>query len=445
MLRWILIGVLALGIAGTGFWGYQEHREKETVMMQAENNYQRAFHELSYHMDLLHNKIGTALAMNSVDQLSPQMAEIWRLTSEATSSAGQLPLTLMPFNQTKAFLSDIGDFTYEAAVRDLDKKPLNDKEIKTLQNLYQQSGELKNEIRQVQHTVLNDGLEWMDVQEALAAQDKKPGNSIIDGFETVEKKVQGYAKSNVDSALTKTSAEKHDYKKLDGETIDQQKAIKTGETLFGADNPDNLSVKESGDGAEIPLYTVTYQNDHEKGHLDITKKGGHPLTLIVDREIDKKHISLNKGLKKAKRYLAQYDFANMEAVSSNQYDNVGFYSFVYNQDGVRLYSDTIEMKIALDNGDLLGMSARNYFSNHKEQDILEPELSIDEAKEKVNPDVTINEENMAVIDSDHNKDVLVYEFLGVMDGETYLIYINAKDGKEEKVKKLNGTEMNYTS
>ncbi len=88
MVRWIMIGVLALGVAGTAFWGYQEHQEKNAVLIQAENNYQRAFHELSYHMDILHDKIGTALAMNSKESLSPQMIEIWSLLQKPCQMLG---------------------------------------------------------------------------------------------------------------------------------------------------------------------------------------------------------------------------------------------------------------------------------------------------------------------------------------------------------------------
>ena len=44
-----------------------------------------------------------------------------RLTSEARSDVGQLPLTLMPFNKTEEFLANIGDFSYRAAIRDLEK------------------------------------------------------------------------------------------------------------------------------------------------------------------------------------------------------------------------------------------------------------------------------------------------------------------------------------
>ncbi|TFJ93797.1 germination protein YpeB [Lentibacillus salicampi] len=443
--RWILIGILTLGIAGVGFWGYQEHQEKNAVLIQAENNYQRAFHELSYHMDLMHDKIGTALAMNSREQLSPQMVEIWRLTSEATSNVGQLPLTLMPFNKTEEFLSNIGEFTYRTAVRDLQENPLNDKEVKTLQNLYEQSGDLKDELRNVQHTVLDENLRWMDVQLALATQDEQADNTIVDGFKTVEKKVEGFAESNVDSALTGTSAEEHEYRNLNGEKINKEKATKRGQELLQVKNTDNLTVTDSGKGADVPVYSISYQNGNKHGYLDLTKQGGHPLTLLVNREVQEQKISLNEGLEKAKGYLKQYDFEDMDVFTSNQFDNIGVYSFLYNQNGVRIYSDAIELKVALDNGDLLGMTARNYFMNHKERDIPEPELSIEEAKEKVNPDVQINEEYMAVIDNDVGDEVLVYEFLGVLDNETYRIFINAMDGTEEKVEKLDGTEINFAS
>ncbi|GAA0444149.1 germination protein YpeB [Lentibacillus halophilus] len=445
MLRWIVISVLALGVAGTAFWGYQEHQEKNSILIQAENNYQRAFHELSYHMDILHDKIGTALAMNSKESLSPQMIDIWRLTSDAISNVGQLPLTLMPFNKTEEFLSKIGDFTYRTAVRDLNKKPLSDKEISTLESLYKQSGNLKDELRRVQNTVLEEDLRWMDVQMALATQDEQSDNTIVDGFKTVEKKVEGFSESNVDSSLTGTSSKEHEYKNLKGNNIGQEEAIKRSKQMFDIDNDNKLKVTESGKGANLPIYSISYNNGDENGYLDMSKKGGHPLTLLVNREVSKKNLSLNEGLQQAKGYLNQFDFDDMVSFQSNQFDNVGVYSFLYNQDGVRIYSDAIEVKVALDNGDLLGLTSRNYFMNHKKRDIPEPELSPEEAKEKVNPEVTINEENMAVIDNDIGEEVLVYEFLGVLENETYRIFINAINGKEEKVEKLDGTEINFAS
>src|SRR5690625_912417 len=136
MIRSIIITVLAIGIIGVGYWGYKEHEEKNALLIHAENSYQRSFHELSYYMDLLHDKIGTSLAMSTGDRLSPQFVDIWRISSQALNDVGQLPLSLVPINETEEFLSNIGDFTYRTAIRDLDDDPLTDNEVEKLNHLY---------------------------------------------------------------------------------------------------------------------------------------------------------------------------------------------------------------------------------------------------------------------------------------------------------------------
>ncbi len=207
MLRGIIIVLLTVGVVGTGYWGYKEHQEKNAVLIRAENSYQRAFHDLAYEVDLLHDKIGTTLAMNSRASLSPALADVWRLTSEARSDVGQLPLTLMPFNKTEEFLANIGDFSYRAAIRDLEKEPLNDQEYKTLQTLYSNAGNIQDELRKVQHLVLKNNLRWMDVEMALASNRDPADNTIIDGLKTVEKNVTSYSSTNF--GPTFTSAQKN--------------------------------------------------------------------------------------------------------------------------------------------------------------------------------------------------------------------------------------------
>lgn len=445
MIRWIAIAILSLGIAGTAFWGYQEHQEKNAVLIQAENTYQRSFHDLSYHMDLLHDKIGTSLAMDSDERLSPQLVEIWRLTSEAQSDVGQLPLSLLPFNKTEEFLANIGDFTYRTAVRDLENDPLSDKETKTLNQLYEQAGDIKNELREVQHLTLKNNLRWMDVQLALATQEDPADNTIIDGFETVEKKVEGFSEANQDSPLNGNETEEHNFKFLTGDKINEKEALERSKKIFNVTNVNDLTLAKSGKGADVPMYSISYQNGDKNAYMDMSQKGGHPISLLVNRPVGDKKISLNEGSEKAKAYIDTFDFENMEISQSSEYDNIGVYSFLYTDEDVHIYSDSIEVKVALDNGDIIGLNARNYFMNHTDRDVPKPDISEDEAMDKVNSKVEIKETSLAVIDNDLGEEVLTYEFLGVLNNETYRIFINAMDGQEEKVEKLAGTEVNYTN
>lgn len=443
MVRWILITIMSIGVIGLGVWGYQEHEEKNAVLIQAENNYQRAFHELSYHMDLLHDKIGASLAMNSDERLSPQLVDIWRLTSESLGNVGQLPLTLLPFNETETFLSDVGDFTYRTAVRDLKNDPLTDEEIKTLESLYEQAGDIKSDLREVQNQVLNNDLRWMDVELALATEDEQVDNTIIDGLKTVEEKVEGFAEGNSDTSIIGDTSDEHEFLNIEGENIDEKEALKKGKDLFSVKNEEEITINKSGEGADVSTYNMSYKNDEKNAFMDITEQGGHPITLLVDRPVKKQTKSLNEGLEAAEEYIKQFDFDDMTLFESNQYDNIGVYSFVYNDNGVRVFSDGMEIKVALDNLDVLGFNARNYFMNHRERNIKEPEITSEEARQKVNEDVELEEEYLAVIDNDLGEEVLTYEFLGTKDQETYRIFINAMNGTEEKVEKLSHKEVRF--
>lgn len=445
MLRGILITVLTIGIIGTGYWGYKEHQEKNAILIQAENNYQRAFHNLTYHIDLLHDKIGTTLAMNSQSSLSPTLADVWRLTSEAHSDVGQLPLSLMPFNKTEEFLSNIGDFSYRTAVRDLSKEPLSDKEYNTLQQLYKNAEDIQKELRTVQHLVMENNLRWMDVELALASGDKQADNTIIDGLKTVEKNVAAYSESEFGVTLTTTKKDGNKFPNLEGPEINEEQAKEVAKKFLGLKGNIEMKVTENGEGSQNGFYSLEINDPKSKVNtfMDITKKGGIPIWIIRNREVAKSAISLNDAYNRAQKFLKENKFENLELFESAQYDNIGVFNFVSSTNGVRVYSDSIKMKVALDDGNIIGFTARDYLMAGKIKTTGKPKISIEEAKKHINPNLEIMEDRLAIITNDLDQDVLCYEFLGTINNDTYRIFINAENGFEEKVEKLKNAEPVY--
>ncbi|WP_449536773.1 germination protein YpeB [Ferdinandcohnia sp. Marseille-Q9671] len=445
MLRGILITVLTIGIVGTGYWGYKEHQEKNAILIQAENNYQRAFHDLTYHIDLLHDKIGTTLAMNSRSSLSPTLADVWRLTSEAHSDVGQLPLALLPFNKTEEFLSNIGDFSYRTAVRDLSKDPLTDDEYKTLQQLYKNAEDIQKELRTVQHLVMENNLRWMDVELALASGEKQADNTIIDGLKTVEKNVAAYSEAEFGVSLTSTKKDSDTFPNLEGPEINEEKAKEIAKKFLGLKGNIEMKVTENGKGSSNGFYSLEINDPKSKvdTYMDITKKGGIPIWVIRNREVQKSKLSLNEAYNRAQTFLKDNKFENLELFESAQYDNIGVFNFVSSVDGVRVYSDSIKMKVALDDGNITGFTARDYLMAGKITKTSEPKISKEEAKKKINPNLEIMEDRLAIITNDLSEDVLCYEFLGTINDDTYRIFINAENGFEEKVEKLKNAEPVY--
>ncbi|NRD80593.1 germination protein YpeB [Bacillus sp. BRMEA1] len=441
MIRGILIGVLVLAIVGTGYWGYQEHQEKNAVLLNAENNYQRAFHNLTYQMNLLHDKIGATLAMNSRHSLSPSLADVWRITSEAHSSVGQLPLTLLPFNKTQEFLTNVGNFSYRTAVRDLDKEPLTKQETNTLKTLYKQSGEIKNELRNVQTMAIKHNLRWMDVELALASGKENTDNTIIDGFKMVEKTASGYDEANFGTTMLNQQLQDDQFKNLTGKTISRQDAISIAKHYVKTDKNSDIKVTENGKGSRFGFYSISIKNNQtgQEVSMDITKKGGHLIWLMNSRDISNQAISLHDAAAKGAAFLKNNGYKNMVEFEGSQYDNVGVFNFVTEINGVRIYPESVKLKTALDNGEIVGVSAEGYLKMYQTRKVDKPAISIEQARKKVNPNLKIMEDRQSVIINELNQEVLCYEFLGTLGNDTYRIFINAKNGTEEKVEKLNNT------
>ncbi|WP_028400558.1 germination protein YpeB [Ectobacillus panaciterrae] len=445
MLRGLLIVALTIVVAGTGYWGYLEHHEKNAVLIHAENNYQRAFHELTYKVDLLHDKIGTTLAMNSRTSLSPALAEVWRITSEARSNVGQLPLTLLPFNKTEEFLANIGDFSYRTAVRDLEKEPLNNQEYDTLQKLYTRAADIQGELRNVQHLVLKNNLRWMDVELALAADHKPSDNTIIDGFKTVEKNVNSYTEADFGPTFTSFEKERKGLSRIEGNKITKEQAKEIARNFLGLKGSEQIKVEETGQKKKDRYYSLTIAQPNTKSdtYMDITEKGGYPVWVINNRDIQGQKIDLNTAAANGLKFLKRNKFQNMELYESSQYDSVGVFTYVTNINGVRIYPESVNMKIALDDGSVVGFSAKDYLASHAKRSIPKPKLSAAEARKKINPNLKVMEERQAMIVNNLNKEVLCYEFVGTLGNDTYQIFINADTAMEEQVKKLQNVEAKY--
>src|SRR5690625_7456217 len=117
----------------------------------------------------------------------------------------------------------------------------------------------------------------MDVQLALATQDEQMDNTIIDGFETVEKQVKGYSESDVDSTILGASRRDHEFKHLRGKKINKKQAIERGQDSYNIKNKQDLTATQRGEGADVSLYSLSYNNGDKNASSAVTEKSVHPL------------------------------------------------------------------------------------------------------------------------------------------------------------------------
>lgn len=436
----VIVPILAVALVGTTYWGYKEHQEKNAILIKAENQYQREFHNVTFYMDKLEEELGKSIAVNSRKQLSPNLTNVWRLAYSAQNSIGQLPLSLMPFNKTEAFLTRLGDFSYKTAVRDLDKEPLSEQEWKTLQHLHRSASEIKAELNKVQDKVVTKRLRWMDVETLLAKGDEKGNdNSIVDGFKLIDKRVAGY--EDIEKNMDTQSSEEvriEKLKNIKGNKITEAEAKKIALSFIGASNHENVKVTKNSNKAIFSAYDVTVHDSNTNTDvvITVTEKGGQVFSMLHGRSVESGSVSIDNAEVKAARFLKQKDISNMEMVKIEQFDHEAMYTFVRNEKGIRVYPDSIIVKVALDNGEITGYFAEGHVVNQNLNNFEKPKITIDQAKSNVSRNLKIQEESLALIVNDLNQEVLCYEFSGTLGNSQYRIYINAQTGEEERVEKL---------
>lgn len=446
MIRTIFIGILAAALIGTGWWGMNEKREKEALLVAHENDFQRAFHDLTYHLDQLEDEIGTTLAMNSREQLSSGLANVWRLTSMAQNELGQLPLGLMALNETEQFLHHIGNFSYKHSIRGENKHPLTNEEYEQLRKFYKESGDVKQELRKLQANALKNQLKWTDAEAAMLSGEEPMDNSIVNGFSIMNDKVKGYTETyfTVDDTFSLDVDEKI-AKQVKGKPVSKEEAAKIAKKFLDLPDSMKVQVEELDKGVSYDGYSLAIEEPEGEAniYMDMTKNGGHPLWLLQSRPIENVEISLNEASYIAKRFLEKNQFEHMELIDAKQYDTVGAFHFVPVENDVRIYPDAVYVHVALDDGEIIGYKGADYIVHHKKREDLKPEITLEEAKEKVNPHVEIREEHLALILNEDEKEVLCYEFLGTIENDTFQIFINATNGDEEMVKKMESAEPVY--
>ena len=228
-----------------------------------------------------------------------------------------------------------------------------------------------------------------------------------------------------------TSTEK---KGLTGEDVSQENARKKVEEFIGNNNIKEISNLGLSENATIPVYDFSIKNNNDQNiNISISKKGGHIVYMNTDREVSSEIISQEEANKKGKEFLNSKGFQNMKETYYLKQDGIVTINYAYMQDNVIMYPDLIKVKVALDNGEVLGIETTGYLNNHTSRDISNVKITKEEAKKTLNKDLQIQSEGLAVIPTQWQSEILCYEFKGKVDDKEFLVYINAQNGREEDI------------
>lgn len=431
-----LYGIIALLIVACGTLGAVIYNNQNKYAMEVENDYNLAFYELVDYVQNVESFLAKSLISNSPEHGAETLTNVWREANLASTYLAQLPMQNNELLNTQKFLNQVGDYSYALSRKNIYKEALTDDDLKNLKELHDYSLELKNALSQLSAELADGTSSWDNFTKGSGTKFAQQVSNMSDSmFNNINKNFEEYGGLIYDGAFSE-HVNKGVKKALEGkEDIDEETAKQKVKEYIGEEKVSEIILNEYVENGNIPSYdfTVKIKDKEESMYVSITKQAGQLLLMNYNRDIKAETLTQEEANKLGKEFLNKIGFPNMKETYYLKEEGAVTINYAYLQKNVTVYPDLIKVKIALDNGEILGVESSGYLNSHMERDVSKVKITKEEAKKTINKQLNIESEGLAIIPTKWNTEVLCWEFKGKVDGSEFLVYINAENGREQDI------------
>lgn len=425
--------ILIISIAIIIILAYLLFKKNKEVQLVNTNLYNSNFYEL---VDYIQN-VETYLSKSTISTSSTHSAEtltyLWREANLAQTYLSELPIQSQELENTSKFLNQVSDYSYALSRKNIKGEDLTEEELKNLEELHSYSLELENTLNELALELENGALSWKDLTKKDNGQFAQSVSSSLDIFDQLEQNFHKYSGLIYDGAFSEHLTSSNP-KMIKGDEISEEDAAKKAKDFLGENNVSEISNLGANENANILAYNFSIKNnDGKTTYISISKKGGYVIYSSFNREIKEQKLNYEEANNKALEYLKQKGFDNMKETYYLAENGILTINYAYVQQDIIMYPDLIKIKVALDNGEILGIETTGYLSNHEERNLKTAKITKEEAKKKLNKNLNIMSEKMAVIPTEYKTEIFCYEFKGKIDDREFIVYINAETGEEEDI------------
>lgn len=414
--------------------GVTVYSKQEEIQRTSENSYNMAFYELVDYVKNVESYLAKSMITTTSEQGAETLTNLWREANLAQTYLSMLPIESQELENTQKFLNQVSDYSYSLSRKNIYNEDLTEEELKNLKDLHNYSVELENTLNQLSEDLNSGRISWKELVKKDTMQFAQQVSSISkDSFSNLEENFHQYSGLIYDGAFSEhiTNAEK---KGLTGEDITEEEAQKIAKDLIGEEQIKEISNLGLSENSNIISYNFSVKTTEESNiNVAISKKGGHLVFMNSNRNVDVEVISQEEANEKGKDFLAKKGYPNMKETYYLKESGIVTINYAYEQNGVVMYPDLIKVKIALDNGEIIGLESTGFLNSHTQRDTSNVKISKEEAKAKLNKDLNVTSEGLAVIPTEWQTEILCYEFKGKVDDIDFLVYVNAENGKEEDI------------
>jgi spore germination protein len=416
----IITSLLAVTVIIMGVFLYTSNQYERALENDLRAQYTNRMTEASEKLNELQEAVQNATVFNDATAQAEPLEDIWRLSSEIKNDISSLPLQRDFSAEWMNYLGRLGDY---AKLKSQGKVP-EEKWLTVTTNVAKNLDEFSYEWQNASTDLLAKQQSFSEWQKEIkTAQPSKEWSKM-------STTVKGYSESD----FPLTASESDDQKKKDLETIKdkqvtKQQVVKQMKDMFPILKNAKVVVSSSKSGASYPFYHISFNEGIRTGYTDYTKKGGHLLSMLIERPIGKDRIPQEQMKEKAIKAVKTYGFEDVELVESRENHLVWHVVFVRinPENKARIYADAIQLKLAKDDGEILGINTMEYI---QKETLPEQKVVPVNWKEYFTNQVSVQSEVLAYTENNELQQRLCYEVLVLKetkdDSHTFRILVDTE-------------------
>ena len=410
------ISILILLVFGFGYYSYFLNTQAKTRDV---NDYNYSFLELVNNVNNIENYLAKTMISKDSKHSSDTLIKIWADSNLAVNYMKNIPFNSHGSDKSIKFLNQVSDYSYTLSRKTLRGEELNDEDFNNLKKLYDYAANLKNILNQISFDLNNETLSWNDLKKDNKLDDVKED---IDVFGSIDGSFDDYEGLIYDGAYS-DYVSKTEKLGLTGENMSEEDCKEKIKKIFGEKSEIKFLGESKGD---IESYNFNVKQGNSSFEIQISKKGGWIVEVINNKDVGEEKIEDSDAIQKGKEYLEKLGYNSMKETYFLKEANIVTINYAYEENGILIYPDLIKVKVALDDGEILGMEALGYLNAHTDRNFAENIITLEDAKAKLSDNITIENERMAVIPLDDKTEKYCYEFEGKVEDKRFLVYINAE-------------------
>jgi germination protein YpeB len=442
--RSLLAIFVSILVAGTSTFGTLMYLDRRDYRNYLQNQYERNLYDLTSDVENLQVALSKVEVAGSPKRSLLLFGEIWKEAGTAQYRLNTLPISHVAISQTSKFLSQVGDFSFSLLKAINSGASISQTEMNNVSKLRDYAGYLSKQLHLLESDVAAKKVS-LEAMKYSGGQlfSRQAENPMDVKFQSISQEIQQEYPTLIYDGPFAENVLNIKPRILSSPMVSQERAKEIAANVIGKDKIDSIGIYSDKKGETIPAYSFSVKMKGRKDsdvNIDISKNGGMVVYMLDARNVGQPKLSVSDASKIGVKFLEKNGYRDMIPTFSMRYDETAVINFVSVRNKVVIYPDQIKLKIALDNGNIIGIEAMHYLTAHYDRKIPSPRINTNEARKNVSRKISIKNIRLTIIPMESMREVLCYEFYGTYNNERYMVYINAIDGTEERILKIMDTE-----